>query len=238
MNSKITCLALFLLAGLSHLSAQAPPEEHKVQFRTLGWQISTDDLYYDLKHHDTSMAVDDCRRSIFYDAPLPTDGPIVFYRFVTGPDNKKAREIVATVDISSAGPKPLLLFMADPKVPKHYRVTAIDDDPKTFPFPSCRFVNLTGVKLHGTYGDQKFDIKGHDIQLIEPHLKSKGKPETRYTSVIRDLPEGPQLLYGNNWVVYPTNRTLVFIFTQDDNMEVMRVGDDANNYVKPPGHPK
>jgi len=234
MNSKIPCLALFLLAGLSHLSAQAPPEEHKVRFRTIGWQVSFDDLYYELKGRDTNVFVTESARSIFYDAPREKE--IVFYRLVPGTDDKtkKTREVAATVDITNAGHIVLLLFMTDPASPNRYRVTAFPDDPKSFPFPSCRFINLTKVDLRATYGDQNVEVKGKGMALAYPKLKADDESDTRYTSVSMDTPEGPHQLYGNNWVARPNRRTLVFIFPQDDRICVMRVSDDIGIFLPPP----
>ena len=205
-----------------------------MRFRTIGWQLSMDDLYYDLKQHDANVYVTELARSNFYDAPKEKE--IVFYRLVPGTDDKtkKTREVAATVDISNAGHVVLLLFMADPASPKRYRVTALPDDPKSFPFPSCRFINLTGVNLRATYGDEKIEVKAKGMNLAYPKLKAGEEDDTRYTSVSMDTPEGPQMLYGNNWVARPGRRTLVFIFPQDERMCVMRVSDDISIFLPPP----
>ena len=224
MKSNIIFLTLFFLAGLSNLSAQDPPEEHKVRFRTLGWQVAADDLLYELKHHDSSISVTEAARSIFFEAPK--EKQIVFYRLVPGPDDKEVREIAATVDISKAGPMPLLLFMADPAAPNHYLVTASADDPKAFPFPSARFINLTAEDLNGSYGVQKFNLPRKGIVQLDPRLNPNGGPQGLLATVSRDTPQGPQLLYNTNWVVRPNYRTLVFIFPQDKRTSVMRITDD------------
>ncbi len=232
MKSNIIFLTLFFLAGLSNLSAQDPPEEHRVRFRTLGWQVAADDLLYELKHHDSSISVTEAARSIFFEAPKGKQ--IVFYRLVPGPDDKEVREIAATVDISKAGPMPLLLFMADPAAPNHYLVTASADDPKAFPFPSARFINLTAEDLKVTYGDDKFVLQHKGIVLKDSHLNPKGGPQGLLTTISRDTPQGPQLLYRNNWVVRPNYRTLVFIFSQDKRPCVMRITDVDLMFQVPP----
>ncbi len=234
MNSKLPCIALLLLTSLSNLCAQAQPEEHKVRFRTIGWQVSFDDLYYEIKGHDANVFVTESSRSIFYDAPK--EKQFVFYRLVPGTDDpsKKTREVAATVDISNAGHVPLLLFIVDPAAPKHYRVTAFPDDPKSFPFPSCRFINLTGVDLHATYGEEKFEVKGRGLAMVYPKLKDNAESDAQYTTVSMDSPHGPQLLYCNNWVMCSKQRTLVFIFPQEDRMNVLRVSDDKSTFPSPP----
>jgi len=229
MNSNIIYLALLFLTSLPNLSAQAPSEEHKVRFRTIGWMVSTEDLYYECKHKDAKISVIDAARSLFYDAPA--EKQFTFYRLITGPDDKKVRQVVATVDITEAGKWPLLLFVTDPSAPDRYRVTAIADDTKTFPFPSARFINLTNVELNIAYGKQKFKLPAKEIRLIDPELKAES--DTRFAIVSADTADGPALLYSNNWVVRRNYRTLVFIFPSDDKMRVMRIQDDSDFYYTP-----
>jgi len=203
-----------------------------VRFRTFGWMTAPDDLYFDSKGRNTKLSIIDSARSEFNDAP--TVKKLVFYRLIPGPEGKPVREEAASVDISAAGPWPLLIFMANPDSPKRYQVAAVSDDLKTFPIPSCRFVNLTKVDIYANYGDQQIKVPAKGIELLDPRLKSATETETRYIRVGMKTPEGPRLLYSNNWVVRPTQRTLVFIFPQDDRMQVMRIADDISLYASPP----
>lgn len=231
MTQLIFCLALLFLAGMSSLSAQGPPGEHKVRFRTLGLQVAADDLHYDLKNQEATVFVTEAARSIFFDAPK--EKQIVFFRQVPGPDDKKVREIAATVDITKAGPMPLLLFMADPAAPNHYQVTAIPDDPKSFPFPFCRFVNLTELVLDGSYGDEKFKLAHKGMALIDSRLKPNAGPQARIATLSVNAPQGPQLLYSNNWAVRPNCRTLAFLLPQGQGLSVVRITDDISMFNVP-----
>ena len=56
MKSNIIFLTLFFLAGLSNLSAQDPPEEHKVRFRTLGCYPLTGAILSDASTLDEVIA--------------------------------------------------------------------------------------------------------------------------------------------------------------------------------------
>ena len=213
--------------------AQNPPEAGKSSFRTLGWMVSLDDLYYDLNGQDTKLSIIEAARSVFSETPKDVK-KLVFYRLVPGPKDKPMREEAASVDISAAGPWPLLVFMANPEAPKHYRVAAIADDLKSFPFPSCRFVNLTPVEFDATYGDQKVKIPAKGIERIDTRTKSTDESDTCHATVSMKTPEGPRLLYSNYWVVNPSQRTLVFIFSQDKLFQIMRVADHSSLYAPPP----
>ncbi|MDP3851844.1 MAG: hypothetical protein Q8Q59_15175 [Luteolibacter sp.] len=229
MNSNLFRVVVGLLLTLPSLLAQTPSAEGGIRFRTFGWQLSADDLYYEVKGRDTRISVTDSARSVFNLAPKGRQ--IVFYRLVPGPDDKPLREQAATVDIAAAGPWPLLIFTNDPKAPKRYRVAAIADDLKVFPFPSCRFVNFSQVDLYARFGDQKIKLPAKGVERIDPHLKSATETETRYITVSMDTPEGPRLLYSNNWAVRPSHRTLVFIFPQDEQLQIMRIADDIALYA-------
>lgn len=231
MNSNLCRIACGLILCLTPVLAQTSPEPGKVRFRTCGWRVAPDDLYYDLDGRDTKVSIVESGRSAFNDTPRDAK-QIVFYRLVAGPAQAKpVREVAATVNIAAAGPWPLVIFMANPEEPKHYRVAAIADDLKTFPFPSCRFVNLTTVDLYARYGDQKVKVAVKGVERLDPNLKSTTEPETRYTTVSIITPQGPKMLYSNNWAVRPTQRTLVFVFAQDDRLQLMRLGDDLALYT-------
>ena len=233
MNSKFCRVVVFLVLSWTPVWAQNPPEAGKSSFRTLGWMVSLDDLYYDLNGRDTKFSITEAARSVF--SEIPKDAKkLVFYRLVPGPKDKPVREEAASVDISAAGPWPLLIFMANPDDPKKFRVAAIADDLKAFPFPSCRFVNLTAVDLDANYGDQKVKISAKGIALIDIQTKSSKESDTRYTTVSMKTPEGPRLLYSNYWGVNPSQRTLVFIFSQDKLFQIMRVADHVSTYTPPP----
>lgn len=237
MNSNLLRVVCLSVLSLTLVSAQSPQDDVKVRFRTLGWRVAPDDLYYEFQGGDSKVTITESMRSVFHDVPRGTQ-KIVFYRLLPGPKDKPRREVAATVDIASAGPWPLLIFMANPEVPKNYRVAAIADDLKAFPFPSCRFVNLTAMDLYAKYGDQQLKIPAKGIERVDPHLQPPvaNESQTRYTTVSMNTPNGPRLLYSNNWVVRPTQRTLVFVFTHENLFQVMRISDGSALYA--PRQPK
>jgi len=70
------------------------------------------------------------------------------------------------------------------------------------------------------------------MAMIYPHLNPNGGPQGLLATLSMDTPQGPQLLYRNNWVARPNRCSLVFIFPQDKRTSVMRISDDKS--VLPP----
>jgi hypothetical protein len=207
------------------------PDCTGISFRTFGWMVAPDDLYYEVNGRDIRVPVIASARSSFL--KVPKVDRMVFYRLVPGPEEKLVREEAAVVDLSTAGSWPLLIFATQPQEPKRYRVAAIADDLKAFPFPSCRFVNFTPVDLYAKYGDQQVKVAAQGEALLDPGLKSTTDTETRYATVSIHTEQGPRVLYGNNWAVRSNQRTLVFIYAQDQKMQVMRIQDDIALYAEP-----
>jgi hypothetical protein len=233
MKSNLRRWIFALLLSLTPVLAQTEtsPEKGGVRFRTFGWMTAPDDLHYDSKGRDTKVSVFDSARSGFHE--LSKVKQLVFYRLLPGPEGKRMQEEAATVDISAAGPWPLLIFRADPDSPKRYQVVAVADDLKAFPFPSCQFVNMTKVDVYANYGDLQIRVAAEGIEMVDPRLKYATETETRYVRIGMKTQEGPRLLYSNNWVVRPTERTLVFVLPLNGRLQVMRITDDMALYVPP-----
>ena len=194
----------------------APPVHcDEAYLQALGWQVAPDDLYYAFKGKDIKIEVIESTRSDFQ---LHAKGEsIIFYRLMPGPEGKMVREEACTVNISAAGPWPLIVFMKTNESPKRYRAVAISDDLKTFPIPSCRFINLTPIEIYAKHGEQGLTVPAKGVELINSQLKSKVEPQAIYTTIHAMIGNAPLMLYSNNWVMRPTQRTLVFIFPQDDS---------------------
>lgn len=222
-----------LLISLGSLHAQAPAEDGRLHFRTLGWMTSASDLFYEQAGKDVAVSVADSSRSVFF-THQPAER-ISFYRLVPGADGKLVRQAAGDADLTQAGQWPLLLFFktgdgpADP-----YRIVSLADDLKSFPAPSCRFINLTPVELRASFGDQRFTLASRAMQQITPEVKSDGSPQTRYVTISLPSAQGSRPLYGNNWAVRPAQRTLVIIFPQNSVMQVHRIVDDIGQYTPPP----
>jgi hypothetical protein len=231
MTSRLLFLLALCLAGLAQLRAQAPAADGRLHFRTLGWRVSTTDLFIQRAGQAVPIVVTDTARSPFYAHERAER--IVLYRLVPGPENKPVPAPIAQVDVSAAGDWPLLVFLPAPEgSPQPYRVVALADDLRSFPAPASRFINLTQVELKASLGDQRFTLAPRGMHQVDPGLKPDSAPETRYAAVAIEGPT-PRLLYGNNWVVRPTQRTLVIIFAQDGAMQINRLVDDVLSYALP-----
>jgi hypothetical protein len=221
----VKLLALLYTIICTALHAQIPNNEGNIHFRTVGWKVEADDLYYESENKLVKIAVYDSSRSPNW--PHPKTTTITFFRLVPNPEGKLVREEVAIVDVTAAGPKPLLVFMPIPESPKSYRVTAVADDLKVFPVPTSRFINLTLADLYIKFGEQELKLPAKNMALLDPHLKNADIPEARYTMMYVQTANGPLRVYSNNWAVRPTERTLVFIFAEGSALKVMSIVDDG-----------
>lgn len=234
---KLAWIALLFVGFATFCAAQQSPQPDGIRFRTFGWQVSADGLMCEIGGKEIPLEVLDASRSRFYDYSGPTK--IVVYRIAPGPDGKNVRQTVATADISAAGPWPLLVFMKDKaKGPDAIRIVPLADDLDAFPAPRFRFVNFTPVPLGLVLGQERVVVQPNQLHSLDPALRSDGAPETRYFVVSIATEEGPKLLYANNWVVRPSQRTLVFIFAEDNALQVRRIVDNVLQYALPPPPPR
>ena len=231
MISKFYRLLIFGLTSLASALAQVPPDDGRVHFRTFGLQVAPKDLYFESKGKDIKINVMNSTRSVFQ--PHAKAETIVFYRLVPGPEGKMVHEEACTANISAAGPWPLIVFMKTNESPKRYRAVAYSDDLKTFPIPSTRFLNLTPFDIYAKHGDQALKVPANGLELLKSELKSTVESETRYTIIKALKGNVPMALYGDNWMMRPTQRTFVFIYPSNDSLEVMPIVDDIAQYPVP-----
>ncbi len=233
MNSNLTrILVCFVFLLGVPARAQAPADDGQLQFRTLGWGVVADDLFYDLGGKNVPLVVKDAARSAFYSHPRTER--LVFFRLVPGPEQKPVRQTVAEAEVGAAGEWPLLIFLqneAGAALP--YRVVALSDDLRSFPPSACRFINLTPVELRVVVGEDKFSLSPRAMHQINLGLDPAAPPQMRYAAIGLFNEQGARRLYGNNWAFRPNQRTLVVIFPQDGGMQLNRIVDDVRSYAAP-----
>jgi len=228
MTTLSSRLGLILILSVTPLFSKGTKPDKTVHFRTFGATAAPHDLFYNFKGADTKVAVIESARSVFLDHE--NKGPITFYRLVPNPEGKFEREEVASASIEGAGASPLLIFTKTADSPKHYQIRVIADDLKAFPFPFCRFINLCPIAIDVLYGGESLKIPPQAIEMIDPRLKTD-EPETRYTTLTTPTQNGPVLLYSNNWVVRPNQRSMVVISEEGEGVKVTRIVDDKGQYA-------
>lgn len=190
-------------------------------FRTFGWKLGLDGLFYEANGKETPLAVYEFARSAFFDSP---DNKIItVYRHITDGEGKVVREVVARADVSQAGNTPLVVFNEDPDNKGKYVCVAFADDLTSFPVGSYRFINLSAVALKAGVGERSVVVPAKGQALIRAET-DKNLP-TRITTILAMINGKPQLIYSNNWVLRPKQRTMVFISAVSGNAEVMRIND-------------
>ena len=231
MKFKYFFLPLLFVFCFPRVWSQTEDSVDKKQFRTLGWEVSLKDIYYDYKGKDVKVAVVHSARSPFY--ALDAGDSISFYELISNADKPPTRKVVAVADISTTKPWPLIVFRAGNQAEGMFKVTAIADDPKSFPFNTCRFINLTEADLYAKYGGEQIKIPAKGIESASMKLSSTEKGKIRNTMLVALTGDGPLLVYSNNWIVSHNNRVLVFINPSPSGIRVSRIADSAEQYSRP-----
>jgi hypothetical protein len=227
----ILALPLFAVTG-SQAQVGSPAKAAGIQFRTLGCQMTASELYYDNAGKSVKIDVPESCRSAFYQHA--TAATIDFYRLVPDEKGVPVKKPVARAEIGAAGKWPLLVFLADSVTPDAIRIVAMADDLEAFPAPNFRFINLTAVPLTITLDKDHHLVPPRNMELFDPKLNKADSVDTRYTTITAQTDHGPYQIYSNNWVVRPTQRTLVFIGSRDSALEVQRIVDDTSQYAPSP----
>lgn len=220
---------LLVLAMNSALFAQAPPGGDMLHFRTLGWEVAPDDLFYSIGGKDVSVKIFEGGRSGFQDYPKREE--ISFYRIVKKEDGTEEHVIVAKGDLSGGGPTPLLIMTKSKEAPDKFVMTVIADDLKAFPDRTCRFVNLTPIDVSITLGKETATVPSGDIRLMETNFK-KEDDSTRYVTVFVTINYEKLMLSYNNWVFRPGQRVMVFVAVDKDGQpRVIRLVDAVESFT-------
>lgn len=150
----------------SPTSASTIPAPPAMQFRTLAGDATPQGLHYEYNKKDVAIDVQKDIRSLPY--PYSGESPLVFYRIVNQPDGKVMHEPVVSVDLSSAGKFPLLIFFNDATKPGKLRLVTMKEDAVSYPGTTCRFANFSQTPLQIGFGVQKFILPPGNIVDQKP----------------------------------------------------------------------
>lgn len=221
LRSLLTATGCLLILGMNPtLFAQGT--SGALHFRTMGWGVAAEDLFYSMGGKDVSVRIFDAGRSGFQAYSKRKE--IRFYRIVKKEDGTEERVIVAKGDLTGSGPTPLLIMTKSKAAPDQLVMTVIADDLKAFPEQTCRFVNFTPLDIGVTVGRKAATIPRGGIQLVDTDLGNDGS--TSYVTVFGMVNGKKLMLSYNNWVFRPGQRVMVFISVDKDGRpSVIRLVD-------------
>lgn len=213
---------LIVIGLIPGLFAQVPAKRGGVHFRTLGWGVAPNDVFYSLDGRDVGVKIFDSARSGFQVAPK--QGNISFYRIVKKENGEMERIIIAQADLSGTGPTPLLFVRKNEANPEKLDIKVIPDDLNAFPEQTCRFVNFTPIEIGVTMGPETSVIPPGGIRLMNTELEEDDL--TRYVTVFVKVKYEKLMLSYNNWVFRPGQRVMVFISVDKEGQpRVVRLVD-------------
>lgn len=217
------CL-LFLIMHSTLCAQNAPANRGSLNFRTMGWGVAPDDLFYSVGGKDIRVKIFDAGRSGFHG--YPKRGEISFYRIVKKEDGTIERITMAQGDLSGTGPTPLLIITKSTTNPGKFDLTAIADDLTAFPERTCRFVNFTRIEIGVTVGSEAATVPPGDIRLVDTNLGEDSN--TSYVTLFVKVTDRKLMLSYNNWVFRPGQRVMVFISVdQNGQPRVIRLIDSV-----------
>lgn len=223
LRARLAVTGYLLLLGMnSTLFAQATPDRDKLHFRTLGWEVAPDDLFYSMGGKDVNVKIFEGGRSGFQEYPKREE--ISFYRIVKKEDDTEEHVIVAKGNLTGRGPTPLLIMTKSKEDPDKFDMTVIADDLTAFPERTCRFVNFTPIDVGITLGKEAATIPAGDSRLVD--TKMEEGDSTRYVTVYVKINYEKLMLSYNNWVFRPGQRVMVFISVDEEGQpRVIRLVD-------------
>lgn len=201
------------------------------RFRTLGWDVQLQDIYYMLSGKDVPIVVYSGTRSPFYD--LPSGESLTLYRIERTAEDEIVRVPVVEASMERGGTWPLMIITPDDSTSEtDYRATVIPDDLTAFPAPHLRFINLSPVPLNVNVGSNRSTVDSRDMISVDPQLDPNStRTETRFITITVDAADGPLRIYSNNWAVGKSQRTIVLLRGRKGALGVQRVIDDRNQYL-------
>lgn len=191
-----------------------------MQFRTIAGDIAPEELYYEYDKQDVALTIPRDTRSI--DFPHTGSDPIVFYKLTLGPDGKKVRQTVASVDISTVGVHPLFMFFKDQNSSGNIRILVMREDEASFPAADCRFANFSKIPLQIGFGSEKF--------ILQPNSVLDRRPSTLtvYLSVTALMQNSNIPLLTHNMLCDPQERYLIIAdqsLSTNTPIEIKRLTD-------------
>ena len=191
-----------------------------MQFRTIAGDIAPEELYYEYNKQDVAVTIPRDTRSL--DFPHTGSDPIVFYKLILGPDGKKVRQAVASVDLSTVGVHPLFMFFKDQNSSGNIRVLVMKEDEASFPAADCRFANFSKIPLQIGFGSEKFILQPNNV------LDRRPTTLTVYLTATALMQNTNISLLTHNMLCDPRERYLIIAnpsLSTDTPIEIKRLTD-------------
>lgn len=224
-------LGLFCSLGVTvSLLAQNHEEANKVRFRTMGWGANVEGLYINQKNSDVPVVIQEDTRSEFIS--YSGKSLLSFYGLNKLADGTTEKVPFADVDISKAGPNPLVIFLPDDKAPNKYSVYTTPDDPINFPACSYKFINFSSYAASIKIKTESLTLNPGEEKLVRFKYSEDNPPIFASASINKN---GEVLqIYGANWVMRENIHTMVFIMPNEDSSSGLTVRRFPESVEFPP----
>lgn len=209
MNQKslfrllLASLSLFTVGNACSQTPTSSPKQALI-FRTLGADCAPEGLNVLSGSNAVPVSIQQGMRSM----PQNYSGasPMVLFRLVTGKDGKPTQMPVATIDLSSAGKYPLIVFFKGTKGTELPVVQILHEDAKSFPPGTFRIANYSTNSLIAS-------LPGGSVQVLPSSVKDYvGKNGGIFPVGISEISSlGNNLIFNSNIGVLPASRTMFLV---------------------------
>ncbi|WP_309385884.1 hypothetical protein [Cerasicoccus frondis] len=211
---------LALLVATSQPCAAQEEETITLQFQTLSWQQSIQDLYY----FDSGQPV-----KIFVPNGAPSStqtytGPptLGFYTKHLGEDAQASYQLSSSVKLSKGLSKCLLLFLPtqSPDSGPRYKILPLDDNANGFGANAMNFYNLTDARMAVRIGGSQFELKPGANKVLQLSENDSKNVDVQMAS----NPDNTNwsLIYQSRWAAPGHRRAWVFVYQETGSRPSIR----------------
>lgn len=178
-------------------------------------QKMNEDLYYDDSGEFRKLVLRASRRSLPAQTQLDENGMLKLYIKNQSPA-PDAPPFLVTGDVAVHSQLNRILLFISPSAGEgdtRLRLTVIEDDYKTFPGGSFRFINLSGQKLGVLLGEEKALIPNKEMKTIRADID-----EGNYVQV--QLVGKTGFVYQSTWYCKHNSRELIVMMPDKDGKSV------------------
>ncbi|GHC08140.1 hypothetical protein [Cerasicoccus arenae] len=204
----ISCM---LMAGSLFGQGSDPAENVSLQFSTLSWKRTIQDLYFqNASGEEVKFFVPNGSPSNTFDYFGPV--PLVFYKY-NGKDAQgiPIKETIARYNPMTRSPR-LLLFIPDSR-PGYdpYRILPLDYSPAEIKKGSYRFFNLASYPVYVRFGKNEFKVDSRDSATVLSDPSKADGLDVAMAMQVSEEADSARIVYSAGWTLRAGRSALVFI---------------------------
>jgi hypothetical protein len=212
-------LAVVALAVALETGDAATDGDSPALFRTLGLNYSSNDFFYVKDGEEIAVTITQDARSGFFLRPKGDD--LELFQNTTLPDGSRKKTPVLRVSLKPGGELPLLIFSPPIEGRQAPAIEVLDDSIEEFPAGSYRVLNRLKAGVGIIAGQERGEVDANGQKVFSPRIAAPAR--TILFQAFVNTPQGPQMIFSNNWAFSELLRTLVIVAAPPDSHQELPV---------------